>query len=334
MDKMESTRDRLIQLLAENGDAYISGQALSDAIGISRNAVWKQMKELEKDGYQIEAKSRIGYRITEFPDKLSSNTLKWGLRTEWIGKKIIHHPTVDSTQAIGHQAAREGAPHGTIIVADEQTGGRGRMNRSWHSAKGQGMWLSLILRPKIPPTHASQLTLLAATVLADVLDRYDTIQPFIKWPNDILINEKKTAGILTEMQAEQDQIQYILIGIGLNVNQARDDLHQDIQSKATSLRIETGNELSIKNIIQELLIAFEASFDNYIAQGFLPIKKKWESYGFKMGEDIIIKTFKDRWRAPFLGISDDGALCTESMEGKPISLYSAEIEWFDDSSMK
>lgn len=132
------------------------------------------------------------------------------------------------------------------------------------------------------------------------------------------------------MQAEQDQIQYILIGIGLNVNQTKDDLHQDIQSKATSLRIETDNEFSIKNIIQELLVAFEKSFDNYIEQGFLPIKKKWESYGFKMGKDIVIKTFKDIWRAPFLGISDDGALCTESKQGKSISLYSAEIEWFDE----
>nr|WP_149474087.1 biotin--[acetyl-CoA-carboxylase] ligase [Oceanobacillus polygoni] len=329
---MESTRDQLIQLLAENGDAYISGQALSDSIGISRNAIWKQMKELEKDGYQIEAKPRVGYRITEFPDKLSSNTLKWGLDTAWLGKTILHHPTVDSTQAIGHQAAREGGPHGTIIVADEQTGGRGRMNRSWHSAKGKGMWLSIILRPKILPNHAAQLTLLTATVLADVLDKYDSVKPFIKWPNDILINEKKAAGILTEMQAEQDQIQYILIGIGLNVNQTRDDLHEDIQSKATSLRIESGNELSIKNLIQELLIAFEASFDKYMEQGFLPIKKKWESYGFKIGEEIAIKTFKDYWRAPFHGISEDGALCTETEEGKPISLYSAEIEWFNDTN--
>lgn len=325
---MESTRDRLINLLAENGDNFISGQVLSDSLNISRNAVWKHMKELEKDGYQMEAKPRMGYRIKTYSKKLSSNTIKWGLDTEWIANKVIHMQTVDSTQTIAHQAARDNAPHGTIVVADEQTIGRGRMNRTWHSSKDKGIWLSIILRPEMPPNHASQLTLLAATVLADVLDEFDSLNPLIKWPNDLLINKKKTAGILTEMQAEQDRIQYILIGIGLNVNHSIEDLNEDIQSKATSLRIESDMEWSIKDLIQKLLIAFETAYDIYMEHGFAPIKEKWESYGFKIGENISIKTFNDKWKGKFLGISEEGALLTESKDGKPVKLYSAEIDWF------
>ncbi|MGJ9456794.1 biotin--[acetyl-CoA-carboxylase] ligase [Oceanobacillus sp. CF4.6] len=327
---MESTRNRLINLLAENKDNFISGQVLSDSLTISRNAVWKHMKELEKDGYQIEAKPRKGYRIKKYPEKLSSNTIKWGLDSKWIAKKVIHKETVESTQTIAHQAARENSPHGTIVVADEQTMGRGRMNRSWHSSKDKGIWLSILLRPEIPPNHASQLTLVTATVLADVLSKFENIEPLIKWPNDILLNKKKTAGILTEMQSEQDQIQYILIGIGLNVNHSINDLNEDIQSKATSLRIETEKEWSVKDIIQKLLITFETAYDAYMEDGFAPTKKKWENYGFKIGENIAIKTFNDKWEGKFLGISDEGALLTESKDGTPVKLYSAEIDWFTE----
>lgn len=329
---MESTRDRLIALLEQHSDNYISGQRLSEALHISRNAIWKHMKELEKDGYVIEAKPRKGYRIMKSPDKISSNSLKWGLHTKWLGRTIIHKEKTESTQIIGHQAARENVPHGTVIIADEQTGGRGRMSRQWHSSKDKGMWISIILRPEMLPNHASQLTLLTATVLADVLHALDHVEPLIKWPNDLLLHQKKVAGILTEMQAEQDCIQYMLIGVGLNVNQTAADLHPDIQSKATSLKIETGENWSIKNIIQSFLTAFEESFDSYMAHGFAPIKEKWESYGFKINEKINIKTFHEKWEGNFLGIAEDGALLTESKSGEPVKLYSAEIDWFTDSN--
>src|SRR5690554_2579049 len=219
MDRMQSTRNKLIHLLANNDDQYISGQKLSEMLHISRSAIWKQMKNLEKAGYEIEGKPNQGYRILSFPDDLSEYTLQWGLDTEWIGKKIIHKQTTTSTQIVAHKLAQENCEHGTIVIADEQTKGKGRMNRPWHSSKKKGIWMSIILRPAILPYRAPQLTLLTATVLADVINEHIGIRPQIKWPNDILINNKKTAGILTEMQAEQDQIQYVVIGVGLNVNQ-------------------------------------------------------------------------------------------------------------------
>lgn len=327
MAQMESTRNKLIELLEKNENDYISGQILSDKLDISRNAVWKHMKELEKDGYLIDAKRNKGYRITGYPDKISENTIKWGLATDWIARSVIHKESTRSTQNLAHQAAREQAPHGTVIISDEQTEGRGRLNRKWHSEKNNGIWMSIILRPEIPPQHAPQLTLMTATVLAEALAE-EGVEPSIKWPNDLLLHKKKVAGILTEMQAEQDQIQYIIIGIGMNVNQTADMFYKDLKEKATSLKVETGKTWSIRQLIQKILKKFEFVYNDYIENGFAKIKTKWEGYGFKIGKPIHIKTAGDEWKSEFLGIGEDGALLTKSFEGEPTKIYSAEIDWF------
>lgn len=327
---MESTRNKLINLLSKNNDQYISGQMLSDELNISRSAVWKHINELKKDGYVIEGKSNKGYRIIKFPDKMSENTIKWGLKTKWLGKNIKHFDTVTSTQTVAHEEAQNNAINGTVIVADEQTKGRGRITRNWQSTSGKGVWLSMILRPEIPPQEAPKLTLLTATVLADVLRNYVHVEPQIKWPNDILINGKKTAGILTEMQAEQDRIWYVIVGFGLNVNHTIEELPENINYKATSLRVETDTEWKLNDLIQEILVTFEKTYDYYLEHGFADIKEKWESYGFKMGKEISIKTMKSHWKAPFLGITNDGALITKDMDGNRTTLYSAEIDWFKD----
>lgn len=326
---MESTRNKLINLLAKEKDKFVSGEALSKALNISRSAIWKHMNELKKDGYRIEAQPNKGYRITGFPEKMSENTLKWGLETKWAGIKIIHKETVPSTQLIAHEAARNNAPHGTIVIADEQKEGRGRMNRHWHSAKDQGLWFSIILRPEIQPHLAPQLTLLTGTVLADALRMHTQTEPMIKWPNDILINEKKCAGILTEMQAEQDQIQYVIIGIGLNVNQKEQELNNTIEKQATSLQVETGKYWSMKALFQMIITSFEKAYESYMENGFQEVKRKWENYGFKLGQTIQIKTRDKSREALFQGITDDGALLIEEMDGEHTTLYSAEIEWFE-----
>lgn len=326
---MASTRNRLIALLSENKNQYISGQRLSEILGISRNSVWKHMKELEKDGYVIEGVPRKGYRILQLPEKVSENTVKWGLNTEWLGKSIIHKTSTSSTQLLIHQAAQEGAPHGTIAIADEQTKGRGRMNREWHSTPEKGMWLSLLLRPEILPQQAPQLTLLTATVLAEIIEQHTELKPLIKWPNDILINKRKAAGILTEMQAEQDVIQYIVIGIGFNINHTSEDLPEDIERKASSLKIETGKDWPVNDFVQYFLEAFEAAYDRYISHGFPEVKKKWESYGFKIGEKIKIATIKDTKEVTFQGIAEDGALLILDQNGVQSKMYSGEINWFE-----
>lgn len=324
---MESTRSKLIELLSSKPDQYVSGQMLSEQLHISRPAVWKHMKELGKDGYEIEAAPRKGYRIVSFPDKISTNTLQWGLETNWLGQKVIHKPSVPSTQIIAHQQAQEDARHGTVIVADEQTKGRGRLNRAWHSQKGDGIWMSIILRPTFEPHKSPQITLLAATVLAEVFKKHCKVKPQIKWPNDILINGKKLAGILTELQAEQDQITYIVLGMGINVNHDQDIFPQDIQNQATSIKQETGESWDIGSLIQDILQTFEKRYEEFIEEGFSKIKLRWEAFGFRLGELVDIKTQQRCWSARILGIEEDGALKVCDKEGKEDILYSAEIQW-------
>ncbi|WP_458947101.1 biotin--[acetyl-CoA-carboxylase] ligase [Oceanobacillus sp. CAU 1775] len=325
---MESTRSKLLTILSENEEKYISGQEISEALNISRNSVWKHMKALEKDGFEIEGVPRKGYRIIQHPNKVSDNTIKWGLNTKWLGQTVIHKETTQSTQLIIHQAAQEGAPHGTVAIADEQTKGRGRLNREWHSGKQKGMWLSILLRPAILPQQAPQLTLLTATVLADVIKNETNINPLIKWPNDILIHTKKAAGILTEMQAEQDQIQYIVIGIGLNINHTASDIPEDLRSLATSLKVESNKEWSIQTFVQAFLQTFETAYDSFIENGFSEVKKKWEGYGFKLGEEIKIINQNEERKAIFNGIAEDGALLIKDNANQVSKVYSGEIEWF------
>lgn len=326
---MPSTRRRLIELLQAKKYEFVSGQVLANKLNISRNAIWKHMKELVEDGYNIEARQRLGYRILDVPDKVSENTLKWGLQTKWLGHHIVHKTSLPSTQTLAHQLAQKGAKHGTIVIADEQTDGRGRMERPWDSNSQDGIWLSIILKPQIPPYLAPQLTLLTATVLADLIKEETKLQPKIKWPNDLLIDQRKVSGILTEMQAEQDQILYVIIGIGLNVNQSLTDFNQSIREKVTSLYEASGEQWNRRHLIQQLLHTFEKSYETYIGEGFTNVKQKWESYGFRMGEQIRINTMNEQWKSTFLGIAEDGALLIKDRTGRTKKLYSGEIQWFE-----
>lgn len=328
MDFMSSTRNKLIQLLAAHKETYISGQMLSDELNISRSAIWKHMNELKKDGYEIEGKANRGYRIISYPNKLSENTISWGLETDWLGKNIVHKETLPTTQRVAHEMALDGARHGSIVIANEQTEGKGRIDRVFHSKKGDGIWMSVVLRPNILPYLAPQLTLLTATVLANVLDRYAGVQPQIKWPNDVLINGKKISGILTEMQAEQDQVLYVIIGIGININQEKTDFPADVQDKVTSLKMATNKAWDIVPLIQEILHTFEIKYNQFIETGFERVKHDWENYGFRLNERLKINTGRETWEGLFLGIAEDGALLAERKPGKIEKVYSGEISWF------
>lgn len=325
---MSSTRNKLIEILSEHKGEFVSGQELSEKLQVSRSAIWKHMNELKKDGYEIEGVAKKGYRIISLPKNVSENTIMWGLETKWLGKNIIHKESLDSTQTLAHQLALDGAKHGTIVVADEQTKARGRVSRKWFSPKGKSISMSLILRPNILPYLAPQLTLLTATVLANTLDQHCHVTPQIKWPNDILLNGKKVAGILTEMQAEQDTVLHVIIGIGMNINHDVNEIPEEIQHRATSLKIETGKEWAIVPIIQQILQMFEEKYDQYLISGFKDVKETWENYGFKINERLKITTGKETWEAIFRGIGEDGALLAEKSDGKIEKIYSAEIAWF------
>lgn len=323
--EMETTRKQLIELLSKEPQRFCSGQELSEKIGISRTAIWKHMNELKKDGYEIEAVSRKGYRIQKFPNKMSRNTLQWGLKTEWLAQEIHHFETVSSTQTIAHTMAQEGAPHGTIVVADEQTKGRGRLNRSWYSSSENGIWMSLVLRPSIEPFRAPQLTLMTATVLVEVIKEFTSLDPRIKWPNDIMINGKKISGILTELQAEQDQIQYVILGIGINVNQT--DFPEEIKGIASSLKQESGQQMNRVSIAQRFFEKFEQAFQTYIELGFKEFKNKWEQSGYRLGEFAYIDSGRNQIEGKLVGIDENGGLVVLDDRLELRTFYSAQIRW-------
>lgn len=319
-------RKKLLDAFTSVDGGYLSGQYLAELIGCSRTAVWKHIEELRKEGFELEAVRRKGYRILKTPEKITADEIRLGLTTNFIGRQIHYQESVESTQRIAHKLASEEAPEGTVVIAEEQTSGRGRMNRQWHSPKYTGVWMSLIIRPNIPLIKAPQLTLLSAVAIVQAVEEITGLYPQIKWPNDILVNGKKVTGILTELQAEADQIHSIIIGIGINVNQKKDDFPEELREKASSLLIESGKLISRSTLIRNVFKHFEKLYKLYLDQGFLPIKLLWEGCAISIGKKIKARTLSAVLVGKALGITDEGVLMLEDGDGTIHHIYSADIE--------
>lgn len=323
---MQSIRKKLIQAFSESNGEFLSGQALADIAGCSRTAIWKHIEGLRKEGFVLEAVRKKGYRIVNTPDIVTENKIRLGLQTSKLGQVIHYEESVPSTQKIAHDLAGNGAVEGTLVIADEQTAGRGRLMREWHSSLGNGVWMSLILKPHLPPQKAPQFTLITAVAVVQAIEEVTELQPQIKWPNDILINGKKVTGILTELQAESDKINSIIIGIGMNVNHSIEHFPDEIQSIATSLAIEQGAQLSRAKVVQTILERMESLYTLYMKEGFTPIKLLWESYAVSIGKRIRARTINGTIEGTALGITADGVLKIEDQAGIVHQIYSADIE--------
>lgn len=319
-------RKALLDAFTKAGESYLSGQYIAELIGCSRTAVWKHIEELRKEGFQLAAVRRKGYRIISTPETILADEIRLGLQTEFIGKNIHYEDSVDSTQKIALRLANDNAAEGTVVIAEEQVSGRGRMNRKWNSPKYTGIWMSLILRPNIPLMQAPQLTLLAAVAVSKAIEELTGLSPEIKWPNDILLHHKKVTGILTELQAESDRINSIIIGMGINVNQQLDDFPDELKSIASSLLIEKGEKVSRAALIKGIFKHFENLYLLYLEKGFMPIKLLWESYAISIGKHIIARTIQNTIEGKALGITDDGVLQIEDEHGRIHNVYSADIE--------
>ncbi|MEH7331356.1 biotin--[acetyl-CoA-carboxylase] ligase [Neobacillus drentensis] len=319
-------RKELLDAFTNAGEDYLSGQHLADLIGCSRTAVWKHIEELRKEGFELEAVRKKGYRIVKTPEKITANEIRLGLTTDFIGRNIHYEESVESTQKIAHRFASEEVPEGTVIIAEEQRSGKGRMNRKWYSPKYTGIWMSLILRPNIPLTKAPQLTLLTAVAVVQAIEEFTGLTPEIKWPNDILIKGKKVTGILTELQAEADRVHSIIVGIGINVNQKKEDFPAELLEIASSLYIEKGEPISRAGLIRSIFKQFETLYLLYLEQGFLPIKLLWESYAISIGKVLKARTLTNVIEGKALGITDEGVLMLEDNIGTIHHIYSADIE--------
>lgn len=317
-------RKQLLQLFSEHEGEFVSGQKLSEQLGCSRTAVWKHIEELRLAGYELEAVQRKGYRIVNKPDRIGPNEIHLGLKTEYTGWNVFYVETVDSTQQIAHRLAQEGVEEGTLVTCEEQTKGRGRLGRSWHSQKYKGIWMSLILRPNIPPQQAPQLTLLAAVAVVRGIRHHTGIQCQIKWPNDILFDGKKMVGILTELQAETDRVNAVIIGIGINVNQEGADFPSELH--ATSLAEQLGNKLNRAELLQDILLELEMLYEQYLKAGFAIVKTLWETNAVSIGKQVTARTLNGTITGVAEGINEEGVLLLRDEEGKIHHIYSADIE--------
>lgn len=325
-DQLQSViRKRLIEAFTNAGQEYLSGQYLAETAGCSRTAIWKHIEELRKEGFVFEAVKKKGYKIVQAPENITADKISFGLKTEFMGRSIHYEEKVDSTQKIAHRLATDGAVEGTVVVAEEQTLGRGRLDRRWHSPKYTGIWMSIILKPNLPMHKAPQLTLVTAVAVVQAIEDITGLQPQIKWPNDILINGKKVTGILTELQADADRINAIIIGIGINVNQKLEDFPDELLEIATSLSVESGQVISRAGLMQAVFARLEKLYLTYLKDGFYPIKLLWESYALSIGKNIIARTVTGDIAGKALGITDDGVLKIKLEAGEIRHVYSADI---------
>ncbi|MGE5575652.1 MAG: biotin--[acetyl-CoA-carboxylase] ligase [Syntrophothermus sp.] len=234
---MDRTKEAVLELLCKNQREYLSGEALACQLKISRTAVWKSIQILKAEGYRIKAAPHRGYQLQSVPDLLLPAEITRGLHTKIIGREIHYFPEIDSTNVRAKALAKTGVPDGTIVIAETQTAGRGRRGRSWESPPGLGLWMTVVLRPQVPLQQTASFTLLAALAVVRVIKSVCDLSPRIKWPNDVLIGGRKVCGILAEASGELEMLEYLLVGIGLNVNQDEVHFAPEVRSKATSLRL-------------------------------------------------------------------------------------------------
>ena len=295
----------------------ISGADLSQRLNISRTAIWAHIEQLRQLGYEIEASPHLGYRLLNTPDLLHADDLSSRLMNQpIIGRTIQVFQETTSTNDIAEKLALDGVKEGVVVIAESQTHGRGRLGRAWISQPHKGLWMSILLRPKISPQSATQFTAAAAVALARAIKRETMLSPKIKWPNDIHINGKKIAGILTEMAAEMDSIHHLIIGLGININHERNDFPTDLQSIASSLRIESNRSYPRADIAVAVLEELERVYNDIQSQQFTAIAEEWERSCVTLGQQVTIQMGTRVLQGFAESLDSDGALLLRTQHGR------------------
>ena len=316
--------DALLSLLSENTTIVISGAQIAKEIGVRRQTVWRWIETLRAAGVKVKGHPRTGYHIERAADVLAPKLLARGLRGTPFAKHIFHFFKVDSTNTVAMRLGEEGEAHGTVVVAEEQTSGRGRAGHSWHSEKAAGIYVSILLRPQISPMLAPALTLVAGLAAYDAIAEQSGLPPDIRWPNDVLLKGKKVCGILTEMQAEPDRMHFAVIGIGINVNQPK--MPNELASIATSMRMETGRVHSRLELLARLLRHLDRYYNEFIAEGAAPILRRFaEVSSYCEGKRVRISTSTDNFVGTTAGLGPMGILRVKRDDGKIESVISGMV---------
>lgn len=318
-------KKEILVLLKRSPGEYVSGEDISHQLAVSRTAIWKHIQALREDGYQIDSQSRLGYRLQEVPDKLFPQEVQDGLNTNSIGQSIIYYERVNSTNDLAKVLAGQGVIEGTVVVAEEQSGGRGRRGRAWSSPGGTGVWMSVLLRPKLSPANAPKITIMAAVAVVRAIERVCGQKVGIKWPNDIVYKGKKLAGILTEMSAEVDSINHIVLGIGTNVNVPQEAFPAEIQEKGTSLLIATGHTVSRVAYLRALLEELEVAYAQFCTEQFDTIMDGWREHSVTLGEDVRVEGIGEILFGTAVDIDTQGALLLRQKNGEIVKVLAGDV---------
>ncbi len=316
-------KEAIIRMLKEC-DGHISGQQLCDNFGVSRTAVWKVIKQLQKEGYEIEAVRNKGYHLVKSGDVMTEAEIKSCIKGTTIGRQVAYYEETDSTNTRAKYLAEQGAEEGTLVIAERQNAGKGRRGKNWTSPPGSGIWMSIVLRPDILPFQASMLTLVAAMGVFEGIYQETGLEPQIKWPNDLVLSGKKICGILTEMTTELDTIQYVVIGIGVNVN--IESFPQELSQTATSLYLESGEKKKRSTLVGAIAKAFEQYYHKFLAVKNLSLlKQQYESHLANQNRQVTVMSPNGQYSGICLGINEQGELLVEKNDGQICQVLSGEV---------
>lgn len=317
-------KDKILSLLKKNNCDYVSGEVISKELNITRSAIWKYMKSLKEDGYIIDSVTNKGYLLVSGPDVITYGEICNSLTTKYIGRNYNYFSTIDSTSTKAKDLAAKNSPEGTIVISEIQTGGRGRMGRHWISPYGKGLSFSIILRPNVDPYSVGILTFVAAAAIHKSLESFN-INTTIKWPNDIYLDNKKVCGILTELNCELSSVNYVVLGIGLNVNLTLEDYPSDIQDIATSLKIHCGQDISRQTLLASILNNFEMFYEKYKNNDITEALSICRNYSNVINKEVYLLNKNSSEKVFVKNLNDDGSLLVIDDKNEEKIIYSGEI---------
>lgn len=316
-------KTKVLKILQDT-DGYISGQKLCEMFGVSRTAIWKVINKIKEEGYQIESISNKGYHLINSPDLLSKSEITNHLHTVSLGRDIYAFEEIGSTNVYAKELGAKGKEHGVLVVAETQTDGRGRRGRNWTSPKGSSISMSVLLRPQILPDKASMLTIVMAHAVYKTLEEMNVEDISIKWPNDILVNEKKVCGILTEMSAEPDMVHYVVVGTGINVNM--DSISKEEAPYATTLKAESGKQYNRAELVASVLRHFETSYELFMeTEDLSKIKEEYNQYLVNVDRKVSVKERTLEITGIAKGITDTGKLLVQLEDGEMKEIFAGEV---------
>lgn len=320
---MEKTKSRILKALRQRED-YLSGQELCQQLGISRTAVWKNIKALQGEGYEIEAVQNRGYRLKTVPDVISAPELESTVNSRWVGKNVRFKYETDSTNLWAKQLAEEGAPSGTLAVAERQIKGRGRRGRVWESPEGENIYMTLLLRPEIHPQDAPMITLIMGLSVAQGVEKAASLRPGIKWPNDVVLDGRKICGILTEMSVQAEYVDYVVVGTGINVNQT--EFPPELVDKATSLCQQAGRRFRRVEVAAAVLEAFERNLEIFLKTCDLSgLQEEYNRVLLNLDQEVRILEKTGERTGIARGINSQGELLVEYPGGETEAVFAGEV---------